>query len=60
MLKIGFFWLVNFKYFVLIFKFFRIDVFSLCFEKRKCPKNPDLLNYLNSYEQPGEIHDSIN
>ena len=35
MLKIGFFWLVNFKYFFLIFKFRNFGVFCLCFKKRK-------------------------
>ena len=41
MLKIGFFWLVNFKYFVLIFKFYKFGVFCLCFKKRKdVPKTP--------------------
>ena len=43
MLKIGFFWLVNFKYFVLIFNFCKFGVFCLRFKKESVPKIP--INY---------------
>ena len=40
MLKIGFFWLVNFKYFVLIFKLCKFDVFVCVLKKESVPKTP--------------------